>query len=138
MVVREPALDISQETFVVGFLVAGEQEYSRVLQLHLAPPDQQVTKLNRLGNLPTVANALEKTARYPPLGGSVDAEEPYLFAWLEIEFCLAGCADVGCGFQFAFRLSGQLIGRRSVGHGVICRGNTGSPTFLRACGAPDQ
>src|SRR5215475_2841331 len=116
MVVSEPALDISQETFAVGFLVAGEQEYPRVLQLHLAPPDQQVTELNRLGNLPTAANALEKTARDPPLGGSVDAENPDLFAGFEIEFRLPGCANVGSGFQFAFRLSGQLVGRKSAGH----------------------
>src|SRR5215510_14759873 len=109
MVVREPAFDISQETFVEEFLVAGEQEYSRVFQLHLAPPDQEVAELNRLGNLPNAANALEKTARDPPLGGSIDAEEPDLFAGLEIEFCLTGCADVGRGFQFAFRLSGQLV-----------------------------
>src|SRR5262245_3429318 len=110
MVVREPALDISQETFVVGFPVAREQEYPRVLQLHLAPPDQQVTELNRLGNLPTATNALEKTARDPPLCRSVDAEEPNLFAGLEIELRLRGRADVGGGFQFAFRLSGQSVG----------------------------
>src|SRR5262245_2043072 len=138
MVVREPALDISQETFVVGFPVAGEQEYSCVLQLHLAPFDQQVTELNRLGNLPNAANALEKTARDPPLGGSIDAEEPDLFAGFEIEFRLPGRADLGRGFQFAFRLSGQLVGGKSAGHSAICTGNIESRKYLMACGAPGQ
>jgi hypothetical protein len=31
------------------------------------------------------------------------------FVRFEIEFSLSGCMDVGCGFQLAFRLPGQLI-----------------------------
>src|SRR5262245_61558587 len=109
VVIREPAFDISQKTFFEGFPVTGEQEYSRVLQLHLAPLDQEVAERNRLGNLPTAANTLEKIACDPSLGRSVDAEEPDFFIGFEIEFCLPGGADVGCGFQLAFSFHGKLF-----------------------------